>query len=544
MSDPAPPPHDPTGVVAPAAPEPRDSPRPTVVSEPPVSAALPPPRPAEEDAFADQATIPSVHQASFQSVRTAPVRLEVGAVAPASTGPSGTGSRPGSSPAAAEGDVVAGRYLLRRFLGSGGMGRVFEALHLELQIAVAVKLLHRFLASDPENVERFRREALAASLLQHPNVVRVLDFGSHADTFYIVMDFVEGISLNGWLQRLVGPPALAEVRSLVRQLLEVLALAHDQGIVHRDVKPENVIVSQDDQGHLVARLTDFGLARLHGSRLATQSLTREDYVAGTPGYMSPEQCRSLRVGPASDLYAVGCVLTELLQLKPLFAGETAMDVIAQQMFVPVPALARPPGAEPVPEALERLRRALLAKQPEQRPASAREALEWLDEAFSAEGGARRPSQRIGLAATPRAGRTPAWSSPPAVLVDAGPFLEVALLRVGDGAGVDAGLITGCAALDVGLTVVEFGSEALARAELVLLDAGADVAAARDALACIREASSGAGVLVCLRAPSAADLRELIEAGAAEFARYPLEPEAITRKLRRVRAKVLRQQRPR
>ena len=260
--------------------------------------------------------------------------------------------------------------------------------------------------------------------------------------------------------------------------------------------------------------------------------------------MSPEQCRSLRVGPASDLYAVGCVLTELLQLKPLFAGETAMDVIAQQRFVPVPALARPPGAEPVPDALEGLRRALLAKQPEQRPSSAHEALQWLDEALSAEGGARRPSQRVGLAATPRVARTPAWSSPPAVLVDAGPFLEVALLRVGDGAGVDTDCITGCAALDVGLTAVEFGSEALAQAELVLLDAGADVAAARDALARIRAASGGAGVVVCLRAPSASDLRELIEAGAAEFARYPLDPEAITRKLRRVRAKVLRQQRPR
>ncbi len=543
MSEPAPP-RDPAGGDAPAAPEPHDSTQPTVISEPPVSVELVEPWSQDPDDIAEHATIPSLRQAPFQSVPTAPVRLEAEAGASESTGLPEAGVTDELSRAIAEGDVVAGRYLLRRFLGSGGMGRVFEAQHLELQISVAVKLLHRFLASDPENVERFRREALAASLLQHPNVVRVLDFGSHADTFYIVMDLVEGLSLNGWLQQLEAPPSLAQVGSLVGQLLEVLDLAHEQGVVHRDVKPENVILDRDERGRLVARLTDFGLARLRNPRLATQSMTREDYVAGTPGYMSPEQCRSLRVGPASDLYAVGCVLTELLQLKPLFAGETAMDVIAQQMFVPVPTLARPAGAEPVPESLERLRRALLAKQPEQRPASAREALEWLEEALSSGVGAQRPSERVGLAATPRVERTPAWSYPPAVLVDAGPFLEVALVRVGDATGVDTGCITACAALDVGLTAFAADAEALREAELVLLDAGADVAAARAVLARIRADSARVGVLVCLRAPSASDLRELIEAGAAEFARYPLEPEVLVRKLRRVQAKIARQQRAR
>lgn len=491
---------------------------------------------ADEDAPAEFATLQSQRTVLTRGAPTAPTS-EQEPSAPASSPGFSLGRAPG------EGDVIAGRFQLMRQLGSGGMGRVFEARHLELQIPVAVKLLHRFLASDSESVERFHREALAASWLQHPNVVRVLDFGAHADTFYIVMDLVRGISLSEWTEQRGGLPLLTEVQTLVGQILEVLALAHEQGIVHRDIKPENVIVTEDDQGRLSARLTDFGLVRLHHPRLPDQTPTRDDLVAGTPAYMSPEQCRSLRVGPATDLYAVGCLLTELLQLKPPYVGDTAMDVIAQQMFVPIPPLARPVDAEPVPESLEQLRRALLAKQPHQRPASAELALVWLNEALSAEPAGRRPSQRVGALTRPRSERAPPRpGSSGSMPSPATRSLEVALLRIGNASGIDTHCIVGCAVHDVTLHVCESTTAPLALEGLVLLDAGGDVAGALAALTQIRAAAAPSGVLVCLQAPSAADLRDLIEAGAAEFARYPLSPELIVRKLRRVHTKYRRQYR--
>jgi eukaryotic-like serine/threonine-protein kinase len=257
------------------------------------------------------------------------------------------------------GHVLAGKYRLTRELGHGGMGRVFAAEQLDLGVEVAVKILFDFVALQPELVERFRREARATLLLNHPNVVRVFTYGEHDSSVYLVMELVEGRSLGEWLEQQGAPPSLEAVCAISTQILDALAAAHALGIVHRDLKPDNVLLTDA----LAVKVVDFGLAHVDDPR-QEHSLTRADAVAGTPAYMSPEQSRSLRVGPASDLYAFGCVLTDLLQLAPPFRGDSPLDTISQHLFLAPPALSRPDGSEPIPPLLEKLRLELLAKNAE------------------------------------------------------------------------------------------------------------------------------------------------------------------------------------
>jgi len=280
-----------------------------------------------------------------------------------------------------KGTVVAELYRIGDLIGQGGMASVYEAEHLTLGIPVALKILHG--EATEEVRERFAREAHAASRLAHPNVVRVLDYGATESFQFIAMELLDGEPLATWLWRQTEPPPLSDVRDIIVQVTEAIAAAHAAGVVHRDLKPENVFLVREGDGRRVAKVVDFGLAFIEGLGVDV-TLTQPGTIAGTPYYMSPEQCRSLRVGPPADVYALGCMLTELLQLEPPFDGATPAEIMSRQMFAPAPPIARPSGAEAMPARLERLRLDALAKSESSRPQSAAEFRDRLARAFEEE----------------------------------------------------------------------------------------------------------------------------------------------------------------
>jgi serine/threonine-protein kinase len=218
--------------------------------------------------------------------------------------------------------ATGGRYRILRRLGSGGMAHVYYALHAVLERPLVVKVLHHHLARDPEMRERFRREAEAASQLVHPHVCAIVDYGALGDTVYLIMPFLAGGSLADLLVRertLPGNNAAA----ICGQVATALDYAHRRGIIHRDIKPDNVLFDED--GHAV--ITDFGIAtaRFHGR------LTKTGRAMGTPHYMSPEQAMGRMVDGRSDLYAVGVMLYEMLVGIPPFDGADSYSVGYKQV---------------------------------------------------------------------------------------------------------------------------------------------------------------------------------------------------------------------
>ena len=211
------------------------------------------------------------------------------------------------------GTVIEEKYELIRMLGEGGMGAVFEAQHVVIGSRVAVKTLHPEAAGQPEALERFQREAQAAGTIGHPNIVRVHDIGQLPGGLpYMVMDFVEGQSLAEIVYT-EAPLEPERAVSLAVQMLDALGAAHEKGIVHRDVKPENVQVSVDAEGREVARLLDFGISKFREIDPERQSLTRTGTILGTPLYMAPEQaCGETDIDHRIDLYAVGVALYVML----------------------------------------------------------------------------------------------------------------------------------------------------------------------------------------------------------------------------------------
>jgi beta-lactam-binding protein with PASTA domain/predicted Ser/Thr protein kinase len=257
-------------------------------------------------------------------------------------------------PAIAPDTMVDGRYRIIRRLGSGGMADVYCAEDTQLGRDVALKLLYRRFAEDTEFVERFRREASSAAGLQHPNVVQVFDRGQWDGTYYIAMEFLHGRNLkqvvrdHGALE-----PALAV--ELVIQILKAARFAHRRGIVHRDIKPHNVIV--DDEGR--AKVTDFGIARAGAS-----DMTETGSIMGTAQYLSPEQAQGLPVDARSDLYAIGIVLYELLTGAPPFDAESPVTIALKQVSeTPVPPMQRNPA---VPPPLDAVVMRALRKEPSER----------------------------------------------------------------------------------------------------------------------------------------------------------------------------------
>ncbi|HEX8794097.1 MAG TPA: serine/threonine-protein kinase [Polyangiaceae bacterium] len=268
-----------------------------------------------------------------------------------------------------------GRYRLKARIGHGGMSEVWLAWDETLKRDVALKILDRTVSGDAVAVRRFEREAMAASGLQSPHTIRVFDFGASDDgVWFMAMEHLEGVDLATLVED-VGPMPVPRALRFARQACAALSEAHDAGIVHRDVKPDNLFVCRmgDDADFL--KVLDFGIARIEGAE-EDATVTRAGWVHGTPAYMSPEVCNGARADARSDVYSLGAVLYFMLTGTPPFTAPTAAAVmVAHVNEAPEPPSERVPG---VPADVEHVVMRCLEKSPAQRYLSARE----LDEALA------------------------------------------------------------------------------------------------------------------------------------------------------------------
>ena len=300
------------------------------------------------------------------------------------------------------GAIVDNRYKVLSRLGAGGMADVFLAEDQQLGRKVALKLLHRRFAADPDFVERFRREAQAAAGLQHPNVVSVYDRGNFEDTYYIAMEYLPGRSLKQ-LIRQEAPLDPIRAIDITIQILKAARFAHRRGVIHRDLKPHNVIIDDADQ----AKVTDFGIARAGAS-----DMTETGSIMGTAQYLSPEQAQGHAVSAGSDLYSVAVVLYEMLTGRVPFDGESAVTIALKHVSeAPTPPSAINPA---VPPELEQVVMWALNKNPVDRPTDADQfinALEAAKSVIQSGGGGQRTASMAALAAVGGVGA--AYGSPAA-----------------------------------------------------------------------------------------------------------------------------------
>jgi len=293
---------------------------------------------------------------------------------------------------------LLGRYVLEDVLASGGMATIHRARHAPSGRHVAVKILKRAFADDPVQVTRFQREALSLSRLVHPNIVGVMDFGEEDGQLFLVLELVDGETLEAQLAR-EGAFPLTRALPVMQQILFALEGVHAVDLIHRDLKPSNVMITKEG-----VKLIDFGLAHLPAT--LADKLTETGVVQGTAQYMSPEQCRGEEVGTASDVYSAGVLFYEMLAGRAPFSGADAATLMAQHLFVDPPALV---GVAPgVADAI----RAALAKKADDRPTARafREAL--ADAARGVDPTTRASAAADARRAEATRGRPPASASEP------------------------------------------------------------------------------------------------------------------------------------
>jgi eukaryotic-like serine/threonine-protein kinase len=296
-----------------------------------------------------------------------------------------------------------GKYKLHEIVGRGGMGVVYRGEHVYIGKEVAVKILHDGYGGREESIKRFLREARAASLINHPNIVDITDFGKSNDgTVFFVMEYLHGEPLDALMQR-ERRLELIRAITIVNQIAGALGAAHAKGIVHRDLKPENVMLTKregrrelirqitDESGaHTVTerekafdfvKILDFGVAKVRDPNVSEGRVTQQGVVFGTPEYMAPETARIGVSDPRTDIYALGVIFYEMLTGTIPFAGETAVDVMLKVVSEPVtPPRQRAPGIEITPEAESLIMKAL-AKDPLKRHQSMEELHEELQRCY-------------------------------------------------------------------------------------------------------------------------------------------------------------------
>ena len=379
------------------------------------------------------------------------------------------------------GTVLGERYLVQELVGEGGMGRVYLGQHKMMRKRIAIKVIHPHLLSVAEVVARFEREAIAAGHIEHPNAVAATDFGRTADgALYLIMEYVEGRRLDesiGEKKRFSVP----RVVHITKQIVRALRRAHALGIVHRDVKPENVLLIERDGDPDFVKVLDFGIAKMTLSEGDGAPLTQVGMVYGTPEYMSPEQATGSQVDARADLYSVGVLMYEMLAGRRPVRGASPVELLGQHVTATVPPLAEVSPEAHVPEVLESLIRRLLAKLPEQRPATATEVLEALDGVAAPRGGGAQAD--LGSAPTASvaslAGIAVPGVAPPSWTEAARTFAGASALVARRAGGVVAGRARRSPLVAVG---VGAGAILLAGAIAVLLSASEDEAGAGVTLA--------------------------------------------------------------
>lgn len=272
-----------------------------------------------------------------------------------------------------EGTLIAGRYEIREHIATGGMASVFKTWDHRVERIVAIKVLRSLDKNDLRAVERFRREARAAAALAHPNAVTIYDFVEELGQYFLVMEYIHGPTLK----QLIGQRRQLHAREAIEiaaQVCAVLQVAHARGFIHRDIKPQNIMLSWSGgaagnalgDGGAWVKLTDFGIVRV----AEDAGLTNSGIVLGTADYLSPEQARGETLTASSDLYSLGVVMFEMLTGRPPFVGPTAVSIAMQHASASPPSLRQ--FNPSVPQALEQLILRTLQKEPEDRFRSAAE----------------------------------------------------------------------------------------------------------------------------------------------------------------------------
>ena len=324
------------------------------------------------------------------------------------------------------GELFDGRYRLERRIGAGGMADVYLAQDESLHRRVAIKILADRYTRDPGFVERFRREATAAAGLSHPNIVSIYDRGEAEGTYYIAMEYIEGPTLKEEITERAPLPE-AEAVGYAVQALQALEFAHRRGVIHRDIKPHNMMLTPDG----LLKVTDFGIARATNE----VEMTEVGSIVGTAQYLSPEQARGHGVGPQSDIYSMGVVLYEMLTGEVPFTGSSAVEIAMKQVNEVPP----PPSSKNrlITHGLEQVVMRALAKDPALRFHSAREMADELERTRrglavsqdTAQATAVIGAYEAGQATTVMGAQPPAGPPPPQAKRSAVPWLLVALLLI-------------------------------------------------------------------------------------------------------------------
>ncbi|HVZ74029.1 MAG TPA: protein kinase [Polyangia bacterium] len=426
------------------------------------------------------------------------------------------------------GDEI-GPYKIVRRLGAGGMGEVFQGRHRHMHRDAAIKILRQELSSNAEVVRRFFTEARATAAVRHPAIIEVFDCNVHPrGSAYIVMELLEGEDLAKRLER--GPLAgdLPSLRDVSRQVAGGLGAAHDAGIVHRDLKPGNVFLPSVGG----VKILDFGIAKLLAGDAQGHERTRTGNVLGTPLYMSPEQARGAReVDHRADVYALGCLMFEMLAGRPPFVDRAAAEVIVAHIFKPAPRVSS--LVANVPPALDALVAAMLEKEPSARPQSMKDVVAKLDAAIPvATPGAPRVATQLlgsGKAVTPAPVPAPTAKAPmvatPAVTTPVAPPSAAATKPVATPSGgrdarqfTRAGTTTlGSSASEISTTSAEDGDFVAPSRPKWLVPAIGGGAVALVALVLVLEGGSGsrAAPAVVAAAPAPTEAAPPPKAPAAE-----------------------------
>lgn len=275
------------------------------------------------------------------------------------------------------GQVIDGRFRVVDIIGKGAMGKVYRAVQLPLNRAVAVKVLDSTYGAgrDESFKQRFLVEAALTAKLNHPNTVRVVDYGSTKDgLFFFAMEYLDGETLEKLLSK--GPLPWHRVLSIGQQMARALREAHELGVVHRDLKPANVVMLHADDDTDFVKVLDFGLVKsfVDGHELEGRAITQQGMLMGSPPYMAPEQGEKNRADPRSDIYSLGTMLFEMLTGKPPYNGGGALEVILKHVNEPIPPIVTPSKFEPVPDAFKAVVIRALAKSPMDRFQSMEELL--------------------------------------------------------------------------------------------------------------------------------------------------------------------------
>ncbi len=326
------------------------------------------------------------------------------------------------------GSVLDGRYRIDAVIGIGGMGRVYRGEHTGIGRAVAIKVLHADLGRNKEAAQRFQREALASGRLDHPNIVGVSDFGTidHVG-LYLVMESLEGEPLGDRLARERTIHWL-EAIEIARYVLTGLRHAHDRGVVHRDVKPDNIFLARKD-GEQVIKILDFGIAKLYAGSPDDPATTRAGLTVGTPAYLSPEQAVGGSITPASDLYSMSIVLYEMLTGRAPFEDKDPLAMLTAHVSREAPAMSDIAPDLNLPAGLEDVVRRGMAKMAAERTSSAIDYIAQLDAVVEAAGFARPRDARDASGARVKAKATPAAAVSAAIPAEPEPSSRAATAPV-------------------------------------------------------------------------------------------------------------------